>query len=207
MPPRKSTSHAQTPLRIHFMASLDGNRDDFRRIYDLISQAGHELITDHVLNRTAEDVLNENARESRQMSKKLHAWVQQADILVYEITVPSTSIGYEIALAFTNYIPVLLLYREGAGTAPRGLRGVDNELLQILPYCDDTLPDILKAGVEFAREQLARRIYVSLTQPLLRYLNWIERTHKLNQSMYLRMLVEADMRDNRAYQAQFEEGF
>lgn len=91
--------------------------------------------------------------------------------------------------------------------APRGLRGVDNELLQILPYCDDTLPDILKAGVEFAREQLARRIYVSLTQPLLRYLNWIERTHKLNQSMYLRMLVEADMRDNRAYQAQFEEGF
>lgn len=175
MPPRKSTSHAQTPLRIHFMASLDGNRDDFRRIYDLISQAGHELITDHVLNRTAEDVLNENARE--------------------------------IALAFTNYIPVLLLYREGAGTAPRGLRGVDNELLQILPYCDDTLPDILKAGVEFAREQLARRIYVSLTQPLLRYLNWIERTHKLNQSMYLRMLVEADMRDNRAYQAQFEEGF
>lgn len=91
MPPRKSTSHAQTPLRIHFMASLDGNRDDFRRIYDLISQAGHELITDHVLNRTAEDVLNENARE--------------------------------IALAFTNYIPVLLLYREGAGTARVKRRG------------------------------------------------------------------------------------
>jgi hypothetical protein len=108
-------------------------------------------------------------------------------------------------LSPSNYIPVILLYREGVGTAPRGLRGVDNELLQILPHRDDSLPDILGAGLDFARSQLAKRVYVSLTQPLLRYLNWIERTHKLNQSMYLRTLVEADMRDNRAYQSQFDE--
>ena len=33
---------------------------------------------------------------------------------------------------------------------------------------------------------------------------WIERTHKLNTSMYVRHLIEEDMRGNRAYQAHLQ---
>lgn len=183
------------------MASLDGNRVDFERICSLIKGLGHELVTDHVLKRTWADIENEDAEESKLMTKKLHGWIQKADVVIFEVSTPSVSIGYEVALAFTNYIPVILLYREKTGQVPHGLKGIDNELLQMLPYNDDSLPDTLALALDYAQNQITKRVYITLTVPLLRYLDWIERTHKLNVSMYMRLLIEDDMNGNRAYQA------
>lgn len=188
-------------LSVHFMASLNGCRADFERICALIKELGHELVTDHVLKRTWEDLDKEDAEESKMMTKKLHAWIQKADVVIFEVSTPSVSIGYEVALAFTNYIPVILLYREKTGQVPHGLKGIDNDLLQLLPYTDESLPELLELGLDYARNQLTKRVYVNLTVPQQRYLDWIERKHMLNVSGYLRLLVDKDMNESVPYQA------
>ena len=201
---KKASSDGKQGLSVHFMASLQGNRADYVRICEIIKSFGYGLVTEHVLKRTWADLAAETPEESREMTKRLQGWLQKANIVVYEVSVPSVSIGYEIAIAFTNYIPVILLYREATGQIPHGLKGVDNDLLQLLPYNDTSLSTLLKDALSYASEQTSKRAYVQMTVPLLRYLDWIERTHKLNTSMYVRHLIEEDMRGNRAYQAHLQ---
>lgn len=201
---RRQTREEVRSLAVHFMASLDGCRADYEHICSLIKGLGHTLVTDHVLKRTWADIEKEDPEESKLMTKKLHGWIQKADVVIFEISTPSVSIGYEVALAFTNYIPVILVYREKTGQVPHGLKGIDNDLLQLLPYTDDSLSDTLELALNYAQNQITKRVYITLTVPLLRYLDWIERTHQLSVSMYMRLLIEDDMNRNRAYQAHLQ---
>lgn len=201
----KSSEKPKAALHVHFMSTLNGNRPDFERIFQLIMKFGHKLVTDHVLTRTWEDLEQESPEEAQAMHKTLLKWIEKADVVVYEVSTPSVSVGYEVAYAFTNNIPVILLYREQDGEIPHGLKGINNDLLQLLCYNNESLPTLLYDGLEFAREQVKKRVYVQLTAPLVRYLNWIERTHKLTTSGYLRIILDDDMRGNRAYQAHLRE--
>lgn len=194
-------ANKQTKIKVHFMAPVTGKRPVFERICALIQSNGYELLTEHILNRTLEQVNNETDEESKTMTRKLHNWIREAQIVVYEVSTPNVSVGYEIALAFTDSIPVILLYHEKTGEIPHGLKGIDNDLLQMVPYDDESLPDLLKLALKNASSMAPRRTYVIFPALLNQYLTWVEHTYKVPSSMYLRVLVEADMRDNRAYQA------
>lgn len=197
---RESKKH-DAIKKVHFMAPAMGNRADYQRIYALIQSLGYTLITDHILKRTIDEITRETEAEARKMTRQLHDWIREADIVVYEVSVPDVSVGYEVGIAFTDFIPVILLYRQGTGVVPQGLKGLNNELLQLLPYSDTDLPTLLKDALSFACEQTERRIYLSFPHAHLRYLNWIERRNKTPLATYVRSLVEDDMRDNDEYQA------
>jgi hypothetical protein len=197
---RKSVDQSTPSKKVHFMATLRGKHADYQRIYSIIEDLGYELVSDHVLTRKWEDILNEDDNEAREIHKKLFDWIRKASVVVYEVTTADVSIGYEIAIAFADYIPVIVLYREGKEHIPQGLKGLDDELLQLVPYTDDDLRVALSLALKNANDLIKKRQCVILPAPLLRYLKWIERTHVIKIPTYIRMLVEDDMRSNRAYQ-------
>lgn len=187
--------------KVHFMASALGNKADYQRIYSLIESFGYSLLTDHILKRTYEQIAQETEAAAQEATKKLHRWIKDADIVVYEVSVPDVSVGYEIGLAFTDLIPVILLYREKTGAVPQGLKGLNTDLLQLLPYSDADLPLLLKDALSYACELTERRVYLSFPHPLLRYLNWIERRNNTPLATYVRILVDKDLQENIEYQA------
>ena len=96
-------------MNIYFAGSIRGGREDlvlYGRIVDLLAQHGH-VLTEHVGRPDhGEDNLSDEAILQRDM-----AWLEEADVLVAEVTIPSHGVGYELARAETLNKPVLCLHR------------------------------------------------------------------------------------------------
>lgn len=101
--------------RVFFSCSMRGGysrvtQAELRKILDIIESLDLELISRH---QTSENFIE---NESRLTNKEIHdrdyRWLQEADIVIAEITNPSLGVGAEIADAIQLGIPVLAVYRK-----------------------------------------------------------------------------------------------
>jgi hypothetical protein len=118
-------------LTIYFAGSISGGRDDVSRYRDIVvalESEGHRVLAGAV---TAESIGADGERlESAAIFERDMAWLADVDVLVAEVSKPSTGVGYEIATArYRHDIPVVCLYRpaftERCSAMVRGDRGID----------------------------------------------------------------------------------
>src|SRR5438067_7093139 len=105
----------QTMLTIYFGGAISGGRADvghYRRIVDALSADGHRVLAGAVASEAVTahgEPLDPCAIFTRDL-----AWIDEADVLVAEVSVPSTGVGYEVAAARYRFgKPVICLYRAG----------------------------------------------------------------------------------------------
>ncbi len=97
--------------RIYFAASIRGGRQLAAHYQDIITYLKKfgQVSTEHIGNE--KQIRYEEAELS---AKEIHdrdlAWLEKADVLIAEVTVPSLGVGYEIAQAINMGKPVLALY-------------------------------------------------------------------------------------------------
>jgi nucleoside 2-deoxyribosyltransferase len=101
------------PLTIYFAGAISGGRGDvahYREIVSALESDGHRVLAGAV---AAENVGADGERlESRAIFERDMQWIEEADVLVAEVSTPSTGVGYEIATArYRRDIPVICLYR------------------------------------------------------------------------------------------------
>lgn len=103
----------EASMRIYFAGSIRGGREDaalYRRIIALLKMHGR-VLTEHVGETgAAEADVSDEAIYQRDM-----AWLEEADVVVAEVTIPSHGVGYELARAETLGKPILCLYRPETG--------------------------------------------------------------------------------------------
>lgn len=99
-------------MKIYFSASIRGGREYqylYSQIINLLGNYG-EVLTEHIgredLSSFGDTHLSEQAIYDRDMS-----WLNEADLVVAEISTPSLGVGYEIAKV-ENEKPVICLFRE-----------------------------------------------------------------------------------------------
>lgn len=102
-------------MKIYFAGSIRGGRQDQELYLKLIEHLKNHgtVLTEHIGNSslTAKgDSLNE-----ADIFKRDIAWINEADIIVAEVTTPSLGVGYEIALSQTLGKPLLVLFRPNEG--------------------------------------------------------------------------------------------
>ncbi len=100
---------------VYFACSIRGGRDDaviYKGIIDSIKK--HSTVLSEVF---ADDTLTPmgSSGSSRDIWEQDLKWVQEADIVIAEVTNPSLGVGYEIAKAESWSKPILCLYREQEG--------------------------------------------------------------------------------------------
>ena len=100
-------------LTIYFAGAISGGRGDvaqYREIVSALERDGHRVLAGAV---AAEHVGSDGERlESQAIFERDMGWIEQADVLVAEVSMPSTGVGYEIATArYRRDIPVICLYR------------------------------------------------------------------------------------------------
>ena len=100
-------------LTIYFAGSISGGRTDvglYRELIAALEAEGHRVLAGAV---AAEHVTaSGETLDSCAIFDRDLAWIAAADILVAEVSMPSTGVGYEIATARYQYgIPVIALYR------------------------------------------------------------------------------------------------
>jgi nucleoside 2-deoxyribosyltransferase len=101
-------------MNIYFACSITGGRE-FEHIYqDLIAALladGHEIPTAHLAGSNVLDL--EAVASAREIYERDVIWIQNADALIAEVSVPSHGVGYEIGFALNAGKPVFCLWQRG----------------------------------------------------------------------------------------------
>ena len=103
------------PLTLYFAGAISGGRADvghYRAIVAALEADGHRVLAGAV---ASEDVgAHGESLEAAAIFTRDLAWIEEADVLVAEVSVPSTGVGYEIAaMRYRFGRPVICLYRAG----------------------------------------------------------------------------------------------
>jgi 2'-deoxynucleoside 5'-phosphate N-hydrolase len=105
-------------MKIYFAGSIRGGRTDvhiYQSMIEYLSSFG-EILTEHVgdpsLSETGVDGPDDRSIYDRDM-----AWLDECDVLVAEVSVPSLGVGYELGRAVALKKPVLCLHQSGSDRA------------------------------------------------------------------------------------------
>ena len=101
-------------MNIYFACSITGGRE-FESVYQIITRAlaedHHQVPTAHLAEAGVVSV--EAVIDPHEVYTRDTTWIQESDILIAEVSVPSHGVGYEIGYALGLGKPVLALYQEG----------------------------------------------------------------------------------------------
>lgn len=186
-------------MKVHFIGDLSGNKDDYKKIVAIVKKHGDELVTDHSIVRTLKDVETETPEDAELYAKKMSQWLKQADVVVVETTIPLLGSGYEIAVALQLGKPVIALYRPDGKNTPHVLKGLESDKLQVIGYNDKNLDEALELALSYATEQVDTRFNFFVSPSIVNYLDWVSKKKKLPRAVYLRRLIEEDMRSDKEY--------
>lgn len=116
------------------------------------------VLTEHV----AAAEVDESGEEAAGGDKLIHdrdlAWLQQADVVVAEVTQPSLGVGYELGRAVALHKPVLCLFRPKSGRVLSAMiRGAANgSRFQVWDYEEAEVEALLDRYFEaYPPEQVA----------------------------------------------------
>lgn len=102
-------------LTIYFGGAISGGRADvahYRRIVDALEADGHRVLAGAVASE--EVTAHGEPLDAVAIFQRDLRWIEQANVLVAEVSLPSTGVGYEIAAARYRFgRPVVCLYRTG----------------------------------------------------------------------------------------------
>jgi hypothetical protein len=132
------------PRTIYFSGSISGGRHDvplYRRIVAALEADGHRVLAGNV---TADHIgADGEPIEPGAIFNRDLQWIDEADVLVAEVSMPSTGVGYEIATArYRHEMPVICLYRP-AHTRRCTAMVAGDEAIRLIEYSDDSVDAML----------------------------------------------------------------
>uniref|UniRef100_A0A8C0QEB8 2'-deoxynucleoside 5'-phosphate N-hydrolase 1 n=3 Tax=Canis lupus TaxID=9612 RepID=A0A8C0QEB8_CANLF len=123
---------------LYFCGSIRGGREDralYGRIVSRLRRFG-AVLTEHVAAAELGARGEEAAGGDRFIYERDLAWLQQADVVVAEVTQPSLGVGYELGQAMALNKRILCLFRPQSGRVLSAMiRGAaDGSRFQVLDY-------------------------------------------------------------------------
>jgi hypothetical protein len=120
-------------MNIYFACSITGGRQ-FQPVYQamvsLLLGAGHVVPTAHLADP---DVVSEAVLSPRDVYERDTAWINECDLLIAEVSIPSHGVGYEVAYALGQGKPVLCLFQHGRSLS-KMISGNPDPRLQVCSY-------------------------------------------------------------------------
>lgn len=117
-------------MNIYFACSITGGRE-FEAVYQDLTAAlladGHEVPTAHLADSTVVQV--EGMVSPLDVYQRDVKWIEDADALVAEVSVPSHGVGYEIGFALHAGKRVLCLSQQGRKVSKMISGNPDSNLL------------------------------------------------------------------------------
>lgn len=187
-------------MKIYFTASLRGKKefgDYYIQIVKCLEQLGNKVFSDHVLSIDSVEVEAQEEADLQRAYGRLLKEIKQADIFVAEVSTQSLSVGHEITEAMNLNKPVVLLHV--AGKRPTMLFGSGYEKLQVVEYAANNLNSLVGESVEEAKKYADVRFNFFVSPRILSYLDWVAKTRMIPRSVFLRDLIEREMKKDKEF--------
>lgn len=180
-------------------ASLrDAYGEAYSRIVKRLEQLDYKVIHQHVTNLDKSKVEKSSPNERKQYYSQVMKWISEADVIVAELSFPSTlNVGHEVTLAIEKGKPVIGLY--ASGKQSMFFQGIKSEKFVYEEYTPETLDKVLEDALKYAQENSDTRFNFIVPHSILDYLDWVSQHKNLPRSVYLRNLIEQDMKKNKEY--------
>jgi hypothetical protein len=141
-------------VNIYFACSITGGRE-FEPVYQAVVRAleedGHVIPTSYLASAEVIDL--EKVVSPQDVYNRDISWIQNADMLIAEVSTPSHGVGYEIAYALAIGKPVLCCYQDGQKVS-KMLIGNIHPNIRIIAY--RTSLEAVKTVREFVEQERQR---------------------------------------------------
>lgn len=189
-------------MKVFFNASLHGKKEfqeNYNKIFNALKRTDAEILAAPALEHDVDDLVGETSEAASNYYENLLRWIKQADIVFFEVSFPSTSIGYEIALALQQSKPVVAFRAKGSKRNVI-LDTIEDEKLQLIEYTPlENIDSLVSDSIEFALGQADTRFNFFISPRIAEHLDWISREKKVPRAVYLRQLIERDMMKNKEF--------
>ena len=169
----------------YFSASsnfLDKNKDLYIRIIKIISTSGYSLTSNWVNDKTK---LN-----PEQLFEQATSAIKKSNILIAEITNPSTGVGQQISLALSQKIPVIILIRSDIEHEPRFTFGTKSPYIKIVKYDSSSLEYGLKKNLNNIKKNKYVKFNFVTTREINNFLEETSKEKNISKSEFLRKIIE-----------------
>lgn len=180
-------------MNVHIAGSryeIIKNITNLRKIVDAVHEEGHALDRDWI-EPTYQSVKQGKEVTSLDWStiyKESLEAIHRSDVVIADSTIPSFSVGYQVAMAMQMKKPILILNREGVNDSPFPASiqiGVSYKT-----YNDANLKDVVKDFLKENDIQLKdMRFNFFIDRPIYNYLRWAAHKTGKTKAEILRELV------------------
>jgi hypothetical protein len=184
-------------LKVYFISSPRGvekYRKNYEKIFQVVKDLGHTNVSDLMMTVEVEKFYLSDF--SRFYEETVHQ-LKQADICVFETSLPSLAIGHLISMALQYGKPVVALYTDKQ--VPHFLSGIEDEKIQVVEYSSENIKEVLEDALSFASEKIDTRFNFFISPKHVQFLDWVAQTKKVPRSVYLRQLIEKDRENHPDY--------
>ncbi|MCE7897869.1 MAG: hypothetical protein DPW11_00680 [bacterium] len=187
-------------MKIVFIASA-AQKDELGTYYEQIvnelKSQKIDVFTGHLFSGVKDSDLVEN-QQIESWYKEITLKVRNADAVFVELSYPSTvNVGHILTEALDSGKPVVALYK--VGREPFFLRGRVDDKLVLLEYHENDIQSVVKSALEYISTAQDVRFNFFISPRIGRYLDWISKNKRVPRAVYLRRLIEEDMRSNKEY--------
>lgn len=188
-------------MKVYLTAAISNVSDEVRqgyfKIIETLEKLGHSVICSAAITKSGV-IKEQSSDDAIANQKKLSKWKKQSDVVLVEASVPSFGVGQEISEALADNKQVIVLYK--GVNKPHILISQNQESLYFAEYNDTNLANVLEDYIEYARGNSDTRFNFFISPQIGYYLDWVSRKRKLPRAVYLRRLIEDEMKNNEEYQ-------
>ena len=180
-------------MNIHFAGLLDGDKENYKVITQVIQDLGHSLVTNHYLKRNIKDIETESFKESKKFHDEFKSWMNKADVIIYDLTKSDVNAGYEVSFALSTNKPVIVIYEENVAVTPYVFKGIDTELFQLIEYSKKNLLICLKEAINIANQSLNVRFNLIISSKQYNFLEKSSQKRMISKSTIVRELINDEI--------------
>lgn len=187
-------------MKVFFLATPRGlgeMKSEYTTVYDSIKKLGYDHVSDFIVGVEPEAFYKGDEADRVKHYKQMVEDVKSADVVVFETSMHSLAVGHMVNLALGLGKPVVALYIKGK--MPYFLSGVVDDKLQLVEYSAENIQEAMGDALEYAVGQMDTRFNFFVSPSIVSYLDWVSKNKRIPRAVYLRRLIENDMKENKEY--------
>jgi len=181
-------------MKVYFCASQKGKKyfsEKYSKIYHFIEDLGHQHIDDDIISVSEQDYyarLNQGGKKSEEKlyDKKIKS-IQEADVCIFEVSISSNAMGFQIRKSLELNKPTVLLYF--GDNIPHLLIGVKEDKLLVENYSNNNLKQLIKDIFNKVAKMRDKRFNFYVSTDLINYLEDVSRQMSITKSTFIRNLI------------------
>lgn len=161
---------------------LNKNKDLYYKVVKILSNGGYQLISNWIEDK--------NKLTPEQLFKQTEADIKKSDLLVAEVTQPSTGVGQQISLALSQKIPVIILMRSDIKHEPRFTVGMKSPYIKVIKYETNSLEEGLRKSLGNIKKDKYVKFNFITTRDINDFLEKTSKEKNVSKSEFLRKIIE-----------------